>query len=58
MLCIACKEIPLNEKSTPELESEVDCGAQGDVENGKAVRCHWLHQRNDRELWSWLPESA
>ena len=23
--------------------------AQGDVENGKIVRCHRLHQRNDRE---------
>ena len=23
--------------------------AQGDVENGKVVRCHRLHQRNDRK---------
>ena len=23
--------------------------AQGDVENGKVVRCRRLHQRNDRE---------
>lgn len=23
--------------------------AQGDVENGKIVRCYRLHQRNDRE---------
>ena len=29
MTSIVCKEIRLNEKSTPELMSEVDCGAYG-----------------------------
>ena len=29
MTCIVRKEIRLNEKSTPELASEVDCGADG-----------------------------
>ena len=28
---------------------QVVSDAQGDVENGKVVRCHRLHQRNDRE---------
>ena len=29
MTSIVCKEIRLNEKSTPELTFEVDCGADG-----------------------------
>ena len=28
---------------------QVVSDAQGDVENGKAMHCHRLHQRNDRE---------
>ena len=49
------QELEAKDKEISRLNAILEKGvkmvsdAQGDVENGKAVRSHRLHQRNDRE---------